>query len=362
MNKRHFGIDCMRALCMLLVVVYHLQGHGGLIASERLSPAGRAGVVMLQSICQMAIDGFALITGYIGYARGQRLSSLVALWLRALFYSVGLTAAVWLIWPGAVRYDDIRCAFLPVITGQYWYFTAYVGCFVLSPLARAAIEHLPRREAASCLLGTVVVYCVLPYLLRNDPFLTSSGNHALWLLILYALGAYIRRYDPFAGRSTRSLLALLAGACAVQALSGSATQALSRLLTGKAVTQWYWVCNDSPTTLAIAVLALALFARLQAPRQAWPACARKLFAWAVSGSFSVYLIHDHPLVRRQIIMPLGKHLAALPSALVIPAVWATAAGIYLLCIGVDALRAGLFRTLRVSERLLALEQRLSRPR
>lgn len=340
-QNRHLGMDCMRVVCMLMIVLYHIQGHGGLMASEGISAANRVFIVMLQSVYQMAIDGFALISGYIGYTKGQKYTSLVSLWLRVLFYSVGITAIAWLVSPHAVSYTAIRNAFFPLLTGQYWYFTAYAGCFVLAPLVRAAITHLSRKEAASCLLGVVLVFSVLPYLMRNDPFLTASGNHALWLLILYALGAYVRRFDPFARLSTKRLCMLFVGACIVQACSGFVLRSLSSRLTGKAVTQWYFICNDSPTTLILSLLALALFSRLRLRRST------PLLRLLVSGSFSVYLIHDHPLVRQHVIMPLGAHLASLPSFLLIPAIFAAAAIIYFACACVDMLRGKLFRVLPI---------------
>lgn len=353
-HNRHSGIDCMRIVCMLLIVLYHIQGHGGLAASEQISPANRMLIVMLQSIYQMAIDGFALISGYIGYSGRQKYTSLIMLWLRVLFYSVGITAAVWFLSPSAVSYASIRNSFFPLLTGQYWYFTAYAGCFVLAPLARSAMEHLSRKEAASCLLGIILLFSVFPYLMRNDPFLTSSGNHALWLLILYALGAYVRKFDPFARLSTKALLMLFTGACVVQSCSGFVLRALSSRLTGRALTQWYFICNDSPTTLVLSLLALALFSRLRFRRST------SLFRLLVSGSFSVYLIHDHPLMRQSVIVPLGARLASLPSPLLIPSIFAAGSLIYLLCACVDMLREKLFCALHIRARLLKLEDRLTR--
>lgn len=353
-HNRHSGIDCMRIVCMLLIVLYHIQGHGGLVASEQISPANRTLIVMLQSVYQMAVDGFALISGYINYSGRQKYTSLIMLWLRVLFYSVGITATVWFLSPDAVSYANIRSSFFPLLTGQYWYFTAYAGCFVLAPLARSAMEHLSHREASSCLLGIILLFSVFPYLMRNDPFLTSSGNHSLWLLVLYALGAYVRKFDPFSRLSTKALLLLFAGACIIQSCSGGVIRALSSRLTGRALTQWYFICNDSPTTLILSLLALALFSRLRIH------CSSPLFRLLVSGSFSVYLIHDHPLVRQSVIVPLGARLAVLPSFLLIPAISATGLLIYLLCTCVDMLREKLFCALRIRARLLRLEDRLIR--
>lgn len=351
-SKRHWGIDCMRIVCMLFIVLYHIQGHGGLVAGERIASVNRTIVIMLQCVYQVAIDGFALISGYTGCNSRQRYASLATLWLRVLFYSVGLTGAVWLMLPGEVSYACIRDAFFPLITGQYWYFTAYAGCFVLVPLVRSAMEHMPRREAKRCLTGIVLVFSVLPYLRRNDPFMTTSGSHALWLLILYALGAYVRKYNPFARIPTAGIALLFAGACAVQSCSGYVMQALSGWLTGKPVTWWYFICNDSPTTLVLALLMLELFSRLRTRRRT------PLFRVLVSGSFSVYLMHDHPLIREHVIVPFGAWLASLPSSLLLPAVFTSAIGIYLFCACVDMIREGLFGVLRIRARLDRLEEKL----
>lgn len=350
--KRHTGIDLMRIVCMFIIVMYHIQGHGGLIASTQLSAANRVLVVALQSVYQAAVNGYALVSGYVGYQARHRYSSLVVLWLRVLFYSVGVTALVWLISPAAVSRAEIRNAFLPLLTGQYWYFTAYAGCFVLAPLVRAAIAHLSKAEAVRCLVCALFLFSFLPYLLRNDPFFTASGNHALWLTLLYAVGACINRHNLFARLSAKKLSVLLLGACAVQMSAGFLLQQVSRLLTGKATTLWYFICHDSPTTAVLSILILAAFIRIR------PALSGRLFRMLALSSFSVYLIHDHPLIRRCVIIPLGAKLAALPSLWVIPSVILSGMAIYLICSLIDTLREAIFSWLRIQERLSRLEDRL----
>ena len=350
-HKRHHSIDLMRIVCMLMIILYHIQGHGGLAYSKDISPFTHILLIILQSIYQAAVDGYALISGYVGYHSRQRYSSLILLWLRVLFYSVGLTAVVWLLSPAAVSWAAIRNSFFPLLKGQYWYFTAYAGCFVLAPLARAAIAHLSRRESALCLGSVVLVFSFFPYLMRNDPFMTASGNHALWLLILYALGAYVRKYDPFSKLSVKVLALLLLFACTVQASAGFILQPISRLLTGTTITQWYFICHDSPTTLLVSILMLALFSKLSFH------CSNRFFRLLVSSSFSVYLIHDHPLIRQHIIVPLGARLAQLPPLLLIPSVFVSALLIYLVCTIIDLLREKIFSLLRLKHLLSKIDDR-----
>ena len=351
-NKRHSGIDLMRVICMLMIVLYHIQGHGGLIAETSLSPVNRTLVVILQSQYQAAINGYALISGYIGFTSKHKYSSLILLWLRVLFYSVGITAVLWVFSPAAVSWTDIRSSFFPLLKGQYWYFTAYFGCFMLAPVAKACIAYLPRKRVQSLLLGSLFTFSCLPYILRSDPFITMNGNHALWLLILYMAGAYIRKYDPFSAISHTRLSVLLCFAAMLQASTCFIVPYISNLLSGKTLTQWYFIANDSPPTLLLSILLLVVFSRINFSYNG------RLFSQLVSASFSVYLIHDHPLIRRRIIVPLAARLSALPSLFVIPSILTAAIIIYGICTCLDMLRERIFSLVRIRSIVVSLENKL----
>lgn len=60
--KRNPGIDFLRLLAMYLVVVYHLLFHGGILDAGQNS--GAAQLLRVLTLC--AVDGFALISGYVG--------------------------------------------------------------------------------------------------------------------------------------------------------------------------------------------------------------------------------------------------------------------------------------------------------
>jgi len=342
----------MRFVCMLIIVLYHIQGHGELIVTPELSKTNHILIIALQSVFQAAVNGYALISGYVGHTSRFKYSSFAALWLRVLIYSVGITAVVWIISPSSVSRAEIRSAFFPLISGQYWYFTAYAGCFMLMPLLRPAISHLSRKSAGLYLTIAIFFFSVLPYLLRNDPFLTSRGNHALWLMLLYLVGAYICEHNPFERFSMRKLICLFTAASVVQMSSGFFLQQISKLITGKETTIWYFICHDSPTVVVLSVLLLAIFEKIRLPIR------YSAFRMLALSSFSVYLIHDHPLVRRCIIKPLGSHLASLPSLWVIPSIFAAGFLIYLICTLIDMLRDTIFRILRIQTHLSNIENRI----
>lgn len=82
--KRNPGIDFLRLLAMYLVVVYHLLFHGGILDAGQNS--GAAQLLRVLTLC--AVDGFALISGYVGLREEKPrfpVNRMARLWLQTLF-------------------------------------------------------------------------------------------------------------------------------------------------------------------------------------------------------------------------------------------------------------------------------------
>ena len=75
-------------------------------------------------------------------------------------------------------------------------------------------------------------------------------------------------------------------------------------------------------------------------------------------NFSVYLIHDHPLVRRYTISAYSNYLANLSNWWIVPGIVLSAIGIYLICILIDYFREKAFRKLQLKQRLSVLEDKI----
>lgn len=75
-------------------------------------------------------------------------------------------------------------------------------------------------------------------------------------------------------------------------------------------------------------------------------------------AFSVYLIHNHPLIATHFIEKRFVEYAALPWIVEIIAVLGTAVLINLACYAIDFLRLGLFKRLQIRKRLDLLEEQI----
>ena len=352
-RERNWGIDLMRMLCMLLIAAYHVMGHGRILIHPEISQKGYVLAKLLQAATFCAVDGYALISGYVGVSSRYRLSSLAVLWLRVWLYSVLLTLLPAWLAPEAVGAADVLRGLFPTVLGQYWYFTAYAGCFLLVPFARAALKNLGRRQMRALLVMALLAFSVAPVAVGGDPFNTNVGYSSLWLLLLYALGGYIGKYRPFERVSAAKLAAVFIGCVVFSCAAGFAIEHANFLASGEKTGYGRFVRNDSPTILACAVVLLAFCSRLKVTR------GRRAIAALAPLSFSVYLIHDHPYARMFFMNRYLSEIAALRTVLVIPAILAAAAGIYIVCSLLDMPREWLFARLDVKGRLDRLETRLT---
>jgi len=351
-KERNYGVDLMRILCMLMIVVYHMLGYGSIITHPGISQKGFLLCRLLQAACFTAVNGYALISGYVGIGTRYRYSQLAALWLRVFFYSAGLTLVMAAVMPGAVTRDAAIGSVFPLISGKYWYFTAYAACFALMPLARAAVERLNKRQMGAFLAAALVVYSLIPTAVVGDPFMLGKGYDGLWLLLMFALGAYIRKYDLFKRITLPGAAVIFIACAAVTVAGGYVREGIMVRMTGEKSGYGWLLRNDSPTMVIGAASMLLFCARLRISR------GKRIIALLAPLCFSVYLIHEHPLFH-SIMHTWGLyHIAELRTVLIVPAVLGVALGVYAACSAIDLLRHWLFGRLGVSRRLYALEERL----
>ena len=340
-SGRNYGIDALRILSMFLVVMLHTLGHGGVLGALEPGSAHYRAAWLLETAAYCAVNCFALVSGFVGLGSRFRLSAIAALWLQVVFYHAIFTLA----WAG-LRGDSfglalLAKAFQPVKNNAYWYYTAYFGISFLIPLVNAAVEKLDRRSLILCAAGMVLLFSIYPTAEKKDMFQLSNGYHALWLLVLYYLGACIRKLEPFAGSPKWVWALVYAGAVVLS--WGAKMAGFPRNL----------VQYTSPTILLCALALTLLFSRLEfGPR------ARKVIALLSPLTFGVYLVHESAFVRNTLISQKTAAAAGGSLAMMLVKVLVFAVTVFTVSLGADYVRSILFRELKVKDRLDRLEKRL----
>ena len=216
MNKinkqgRDYGLDLMRILMTVFVVGIHVLQKGGMFKVCRDAYPRRGFVVMgLFFAVTCAVNGFALISGYVGIKSKYRFSRILWLYFVVSFYNI-LIPLVFHFRSGCVINETVKLrAIFPFAYDANWYFTAYLGMFLLIPFLNAAVKHLDRKQCLSAFAAIAVFFSVIPTILYmffdeefdKNFFKLSSGYSTLWLSVLYIVGASVREHDLFRKSAT----------------------------------------------------------------------------------------------------------------------------------------------------------------
>ncbi len=338
-KERNAGVDLLRIVSMLMVVILHILGQGGVLAGVSAAPqtAGYAVAYLLESCCFLSINSFALVSGYVGAEGHFRYARLFETQLRVLFYTVLITAGFCIAMPELFGFTLIKNALFPAMTGQYWYYTAYFGLMLFMPALQCMIAHLSRARFRNLILSILLLFSILPALFVRDIFQTAQGYSLWWLIALYLVGAYIKIYGcPFLKKTIPAL--------AVYALSVLAAWGIQLAdAYGVGIPLPNMLVYTSPAMLLGSIALLVAFSGYQPSSPV-----KKAISLLAPLSFSVYLIHAHPLIWEHLFAERFRTLAEYPAAGIVFVVIGIAVGVYILCSLADMARVWLFRVCRVS--------------
>ena len=215
-KERMANLEVLRCVAMMMVVVLHYLGKGGLLPglTAPLSAQDTA-AWLLEAFCIVAVNVYMMISGYFLCESSFKFSRLLQLWLQVWIYSVviGVLAAA----TGIVPAQEISTHYyltllFPVTMGHYWFLTAYVFLYVLLPLLGEGLRRMTKQQFQVALVLLFTTFCllksVLPFRLEED----SKGYDCIWYLCVFCVAAYIRRFGiPFLQKKSHALILYLTG-------------------------------------------------------------------------------------------------------------------------------------------------------
>lgn len=355
-RERNYGIDLLRMVSMFMVALLHVMGQGGILATA--SPLSinyeAAWFVEIAAFC--AVNCYALISGYVGVNGKFKYTNIIVMWLQVTFYTVIITVIFAVVRPEIVGVRQFIYAICPVMTMQYWYFTAYFCLFFFIPIINKAVKSLPKNNLKYLMAVMVIVFSVVPTLFRRDVFYTNFGCSGLWLILLYILGAYIKEYNIVEKISIKRSAILYLGCIVLTWLSKLFLESFSLNYLGKI--KWGNILVDytSPTILLSAIALLSIFSKIDLSYMA-----KRIIKFFTPATFGVYLIHVQPLVWQNILKDRFVNYVSGSAVHLVLGVLFNAITIYFLCSLIDLVRNKIFKVLRIKQSIERLEKRLIAP-
>ena len=221
MKERSPGLDLVRTLAILCVLVTHGIAYTGVMNTSPASPV--FGVYLVMRFAAMAgVPLFLLLSGYL--CCEKKLSRTYYGGVLSVVLSYGLIAAAAVVLAsvsGAQNYtvwEGIRGVLNFTAHGYAWYVEMYLGLFLLIPFLNLIFDGLQTARARRILIITLAILTFLPPTLESFRVGGVSLDilpdywRALYPLTYYFIGAYIRKHPSKMSRIVRLILAGIATA------------------------------------------------------------------------------------------------------------------------------------------------------
>lgn len=349
-TKRNYGIDLLRIISMIFVICHHILMQGGLInASEPCSPK-YYWFSFLDILAYCAVDCYALITGYVMCNKKFKLSNLLNLWTTVIFWSVVVSCVFFVIKSETRSVSEMVSMFLPVLRGRYWFFTAYVVMYFMTPVLNHIINTLNRNTYLLFFGACFIVFGLIPvFSLGYDVLRISNGLHFSLLIMMYLIGGYIKKYEAESVRLNCKKRNYLIGyfiIAGVHLIYKIAIEQLTQFVLGQASYGDLLLTYVSPFIIGEAVCLFLYFKQVNINAEK---ISGKLIKCITPCVFSVYIIHVHPLIFWNVMPELFASWAKYNPFIVTAMLVLLAMLVFIVCILLDKCRVLLFKALRISK-------------
>ena len=340
-NKRQLNFEILRiiAMCMIITMHYLTKGLNVPKLSEDLSLSNMLWW-MIYAFSVGAVNIYVLISGYFLADSRWRIDKVFSLYLTVWLYSILVPLTL-----GAIGIVDLRSLglgdwqqlLLPIEYEHYWFATAYVMMYILSPVLAIAVRSLNRELLRGVIAGLVVLFSVLksinPYLIPWDKY----GNDVLWFIVLFMIAGYIRRFDIQASITLRVLTYILTSILIL----------VSELILGVIVNktgklEYMMDMLYAYNHILVLISSVALFtAFIELKTDTINEKTGKIILLFSSSTFGIYLLHENLLVRSRWTLWLGvdrlNNIALKLLFLIISIV-----ALFIVGTVIDRVRAGIF--------------------
>ena len=197
------------------------------------------------------------------------------------------------------------------------------------------LENLDRKKMKVLIITIIVFFSIAPVAFWNDFYLEKNGYSFLWLALLYIIGGCLRKMK-LAERMKKWQLVLL---YIVPVVVAWASNLIIRANGIKNINSEFLIIYVSPCVLLSAMALVLLFAKINIKKK----LSIRLIKLFAASSFSVYLIHVHPLIWKYVMEGSTKFIADFPAVGMVGAILGISVGIYIVCSCIDLVRIGIFK-------------------
>ncbi len=282
-KSRNATFELVRIIAMIFIISSHFYGHGGW--REVTDPAGKFFMSLTHALFLPSVNVFVMISAYFICLKDDfkiPFRKLGKLWLQVFFY--GMTLYIVFVAAGVYNFDalDFVGYIFPILSGKYWFISAYFLMSVASPFLNVLIKKLNKAQylfVCVFIIATAVLHDVQIF---ENTMPLKRGYTGWWFCLLYLLAGYIRKYDV-----------KLTKPAWIPAIIGFVA-----IVIYTAVLEGYMPFNISLSYTSLGTLYMSVIILVAAKSiKIENAKAAKIICFVSKLTFGVYLIHDNNELR-----------------------------------------------------------------
>lgn len=342
-SKRIPNYEILKILAMLIIVCKHAN-QWGFHYRESVS-FGTDNLLSSLMYPLFSVFGgsvcFVLISSwFLSKSDKLRYDRIIKLWFQIVFYSFGV--ALLFACLGKYPLGDTIQYLTPLYHNTYWFMTKYVGFLLIVPFLTKATTVLSKKEF-QLLLGAMALLCMSIY--KNIPygniFLDGKAHQSLILwTFVFAIAAYIRRFGlPVFIENNKGKLLL--GMILLQWFGGI----MINILFKTPIIAGAFSSGSNALTLVTTILLFLWVKDLALPDNWFIHFLVRIAPYSVG----VYLVHEHPSVRRFLWGDVFNMTDAFKSAYYVPYLVGVCLAIYCVGTAVEWLRSNLYTYLHIDD-------------
>ncbi|MCI1366271.1 MAG: acyltransferase family protein [Lactobacillus crispatus] len=292
MKKRNSNLELLRIISMFLIILGHFawQTKWNFNSSDSIIHIG-----MLHSLWiggKLGVNIFVLISGYFLINSKFKLKSFITVWLTSYMYA-------WVIFIGYSVFVEhtislkllIKTIFMGSAGYLNWFVTAYLIMYAFHPFINKLIHSLTNKEFILFLGLGIVVFSIFETVFRN-PSVGTTGDDAIWIILVYCVGAFIRLNEEKLKTITNAkLLSTVIESLLLSLISIFGLDYINFFKHISSSDHFYakFVGGTSPLQLLTAVAIFLIFIKMQ-PHYS------KITNTVAKTTFAIYLIHANTII------------------------------------------------------------------
>lgn len=193
-KKRDMNYELLRIISMILIICSHYITHSHIMNDVELYSFNYFILEIIMFSTRISVGLYILITGYYMVMSKMKLKKLINIWIEIIFYSV-LILIIYVIASRDFNLKNIIKSFLPISSSWYWFATAYIALYMLTPFINVLIKNINKKQYLF-LLGILSFFMVIQKNIFNTNRIVDSngGSNLMFFIFLYLIGGYIRLY------------------------------------------------------------------------------------------------------------------------------------------------------------------------